>query len=357
MKLLDNTIIKIKIFFFLSFFLFIEVVFADDVYLTEYYKVDIITNDVQLTKNNEIRKIKKQTFLNIFDKILNDENKKKILKKIKFNDDLEGLIQNIIIDNEIITPNKYKASIKINIDRKELINFFRNYKISYTDIYSEPFLFVSIFSDEFNNFGLTKNNPFYGKKIKKNYDLNNYLIKIMIPKLNVNDRYIMPYYKIIETNLLSLSNISDKYEVNNIIILKIKKNNNTDYNISLKNYSKNNLMLNEITTFKIQNFNNLHNDIFNTVNEWWKNDNLINNKIINKLTCTILSKSFLDLNNIKKKISSLSQFKSIRIKSISNNKNVEEIEFYGNFRIFSKSLYLKEINIMNKDECFIKSIN
>ena len=60
--------------------------------------------------------------------------------------------------------------------------------------------------------------------------------------------------------------------------------------------------------------------------------------------------------NIKSKIINLSQFKSINLKTISYNNNIEKIQFYGDFLIFSKSLLLDKIDINIKEGCIIKNI-
>ena len=78
--------------------------------------------------------------------------------------------KNIIIENELITNNKYIADIKINFDKKQIINFLRNNKINYTDIVSKNFLIVSTFDEKFTKSGLTTENIFY-----QNYDIHLYI--------------------------------------------------------------------------------------------------------------------------------------------------------------------------------------
>jgi len=67
------------------------------------------------------------------------------------------------------------------------------------------------------------------------------------------------------------------------------------------------------------------NEILNSLNEWWKKNNQVNNIILNNLLCTIQSNKFSDLNYIRSKIKELSQFKSITTKSIELNNNNEFI--------------------------------
>ena len=59
--------------------------------------------------------------------------------------------------------------------------------------------------------------------------------------------------------------------------------------------------------------------------------------------------------NIKSNIKNLSQIRNINYLSIALNINLEEINYYGDFSIFKKSLSLFDINISNEDECIIDS--
>ena len=88
----------------------------------------------------------------------------------------------------------------------------------------------------------------------------------------------------------------------------------------------------------------------------WKKNHLIDNNIINLVTCRINSHNYADLIDIKDKLKSLSQFKSIKTMVISNNNNVVKIEFYGDYSIFVKSLLLNKIEIKTHDKCMIRSI-
>ncbi|PPR44224.1 MAG: hypothetical protein CFH18_00997, partial [Alphaproteobacteria bacterium MarineAlpha5_Bin8] len=75
----------------------------------------------------------------------------------------------------------------------------------------------------------------------------------------------------------------------------------------------------------------------------------------NSLNCYIKSYNYNDLMNIKSNIKNLSQIRNINYLSIALNNNLEEINYYGDFSIFKKSLSLFDINISNEDECIIDS--
>ena len=107
-------------------------------------KIEINTDNAYETKLKSIEEIKIKSLLIITNKILDDRNKKKFVKLLNQNNFINKLVQNIIIENEIITNQKYIAEIKVNYDKKKIINILRNYKINYSDIKPSP-LFINIF--------------------------------------------------------------------------------------------------------------------------------------------------------------------------------------------------------------------
>ena len=123
------------------------------------------------------------------DKILNDEYREKINKIIGINTTYDQLIRNIIIENEIITENKYIAKIKINYEKEKIVNFLRNNSINYSDLESNPFLLVSTYNINFDKIGLDKNNS-YNNLLKYKVENDSSLIKYFFPNLDSNDRYI-----------------------------------------------------------------------------------------------------------------------------------------------------------------------
>ena len=358
MKLLDKFLIKIIIIYFLSiFYLYSGSIFAFNPYNTKFYNIDIISNNISSSKSDEIQKIKIKAFLEIIDKLLIYSDKNKLIKKINYEQDLEKTIKNIIIENENITQNSYKAKIKVNFYQNEIINLFRNYKINYTDIASDPFLLIVTFSDEFNNIGLSKNNPFYDLEKIDILSDNKNLLKLILPDLSINDRYILPYNKITTNDLNSLNQISKKYNINNFIIFKIKKIDTDYYKFNTNIFSLKNNEFYKLEDFKTDSIANIQQKFISFINDWWKNRNLIKIDKINTIVCSINSIDYDDLIEIKSKIKNLSQFKSSTINTISLNNNTETISYYGSFDIFSKNLSFKNLQIKNNDICTINSIN
>ena len=90
---------------------------------------------------------------------------KKLINKLS-EDLINTFIKNIIINDEKIINNKYISKIKINFDKKKIIDFFRLNKIPYVEYHPKKFLLIIYDENELNNNLFTKNNNYY-KYFKK----------------------------------------------------------------------------------------------------------------------------------------------------------------------------------------------
>ena len=329
--------------------------FCKNIYATDFYHIDIKTNDATKTKLEEIEKIKIKSLISILDKILTTKNMNYIIKKNQLQKYLGTFVQNIIIENELITNEKYIADIKINFNKKDIIHFLRNSKLNYTDISSEPILILSSYNEEFIIYGLTEKNIFYDID-KLVLEFKNKLLNIKIPDLNANDRFITSYKNIINNDIVSFSKIANKYNVNDIFIIKINKIKTEELNIKINYYSNQTQKFFLVDVLNLYDVNELHNYIISHLSNWWKKNHLIDNNVINLVTCSINSHNYSNLIDIKDKIENLSQFKSIKTMVISYNNNIEKIEFYGDYSIFSESLLLNNIEIRTNEKCSIRSM-
>ena len=262
---------------------FLDNSYSKSIYDTDFHHIEITTDNASETKSEIIKIISIKSFSNIVDKILTHENKNFFIEKFKYEKELDMFIQNIIIENELITNNKYIADIKINFDKKKIINIFRKIKVNYSDITSNPFLALSSYTEEFTTSGLTTENLFYDKGKLNILENNKYLINIMIPDLSPNDRFIIPYKMLIDADTKSLLKIMDKYGVENLFLIHIKKNANELFNVLINFYSNQSYTIELIGDINLNNFINNHDNIFSFLDDWWKNRFLINNNIVNSL--------------------------------------------------------------------------
>ncbi len=343
--------LKIIIFYFV----FISFSLAnEDIYNTDFININIKNEIIADAKNKKIEEIKNFSFENILKRILSKNDYDNIKRNIIQNTNINFFIKNIIIENEFISKNKYYADIKINFDKKEIINFLRNKKINYTDLESDNILIICIEKNKLSQEGLTINNSFYNNfKIQK-YELINFIY----PELSLNDRFIAPYKKIINNDIISLKKLSKKYKVEYLLIIKIDLT---------KNYKLINIDIYNTFSNKIENIdvielpmNSIYqNDILEKITEWWKSINIINNSDIKSYLCTINSSNMYEIMMINSKINSISQVKSNILQRIDYGQNLNNLMIYGNFDNLSKKLlnYNININVNTPNECEISKLN
>ena len=160
--------------------------FSNDLFDTSIYDISFVSNNIENTKIIKINEIKKNSLLTILKKTLNDEQYDELLPFLS-KDLINSLIKNVTINDEKIISNKYFSKIKINFDKKKIIEFFRQKKISYVEYYPKKFLLIIFDKNELGENLFTINNNFYSY-YKKNIKTNE-LFKI--PNLDINDRYTL----------------------------------------------------------------------------------------------------------------------------------------------------------------------
>ena len=353
-------------YFLISSFIIILVMFnniakSNSLFESSFIKIEIDTSNAYETKLHSVEEVKIKSLLDIASNILDNDNRKKFVKLLN-NNVIEKLVQNIIIENEIITNQKYIAEIKINFDKKKFIDVLRDFKIDYSDIIPPPFLLISSYNQNFMNIGLDKNNQFFNL-FQSNLNSNNYLVNYFFPKLDPNDRYILSYEKIILEDKNAYRKLLDKYQTDKALYININQDISAKkLKVFIKIFDENNKFVqikkydypydtnNNITTFDA-----LSIDILHKLDEWWKKENQIDNSEINYINCIIHSINFDNLNIIKSTINDLSQVHSIRPNTIKVNNSIVTIRYYGDIDIFTKSLYLKGVILERKDNCLIFS--
>ena len=158
--------------------------------------------------------------------------------------------------------------------------------------------------------------------------------------------------------------ILDKYNNDKAFYVKIKKIDSINFYIEIKSFDKIQnafYIIGKIDFLYDKKINNLDikysllSTILFFLNDWWKNEVLIDNNKLSTIECLITSKNFDDLNYIKLKIRNLSQVKNIKTTKIKINNNIELIDYYGNIKILSKNLYSQGIILNDYNNCTISS--
>ncbi len=332
----------------MNIILFSKYVFSNNLFDTSLYDVNFISNDIENTKLIKINEIKKNSILTILKKTLHDEKYNELSSNLS-KDLINSFIKNVIINDEKIIGNNYFSKIKINFDKKKIIEFYRENEIPYVEYYPKKFLLIIYDENELSENLFTNNNNFYSY-YKKNLKTNG-LFKI--PNLDINDRYILKKEHIKNKNYEKISKFSKKYELDEIIIVIAKSSNNkTNFEIILffqGQIIQKEFLLNKNeyeVFFKILKFESL-----NT----WKLVNGIQNSSVNKINCKINYFNNLELKEIRNNLNNISVIQSLNIKSLSF-KNIEyDINYYGNLNILINIFKMNKLDINNlKNQCIIR---
>ena len=174
-----------------------------------------------------------------------------------------------------------------------------------------------------------------------------------IPNLDINDRYILNKKDINKNNIDRIINFSKKYNLNDIVVVKVKTGKTpVEYNINL--ISNGSILENKLKT------NKFHLDTFFQILKFesldiWKKINQIQNTSLNKIKCNVNYYNMYELKEIKKNLNNISNIKNLNLKSLSYQKLEYIIYFYGNFDILNKFFEINYLKIIKKDNsCIIR---
>ena len=341
-----------KIFFLILFlFLFNQQAYANNLFETIFYKIEFSSENIQDDKVIEINKIKSKSILNILKNTLSEDNFLKVNDYLT-DDLINTFIKNIVINNEKIIDDRYISEIKINFNKKKIIEFFRTKKLPYVEYHPDNFLLIILENDDINNNLFTKNNNYYNF-FKESLKKNNYFFRI--PNLDINDRFILNQDDILNRDFNKINNFFKKYNSNENIIVIIKKDKDgIIYNLIL--FSDENILENEKILKKNQIdifFKTVENDTLNL----WKQINQIQNETLNFISCEVNYYNMLELKEIRKNIKNVSVIKNLTVKKLSF-KNVEyDINYFGDTNILLKIFKMNKLKIhYNKNTCVISLI-
>ena len=338
--------------FFLTIILILinKNIYSNDIFDTSFYNIEFNSKNIEDDKLKEINKIKKESFLFILNETLDNKNFIKVNNYLT-EDLINRFIQNIIINDEKIINDKYISKIKINFNKKKIINFFRQKNIPYVDYLPDKFLLIIYEKNKLDNNLLTKNNKHYKYYFTHLYEDN--LFKI--PNLDINDRFILTEEHIVSRDFEKINKFTKKY-------------NSTDNLIIIVNYDKDKLVYDVIlnsdghTLEKKLLYNKTEMSLFfeeleNETLELWKQINQIQNKHLNLLSCKVNYFNMLELKEIRNNLLSVSLISNLKIKKLAY-KNIEyEIYYYGNLKILFKLFELNKLKInTNENSCIIRLI-
>ncbi len=330
---------KIKITLFLLVF-FSNSCFSYTLFETEFNEINFNSDNIKKEKEKKINELKLNDFKKIIKNVLTKENYNRI--EINFNETfINNFIKSINIDQEKIINNNYFANIRINFDKNKIINYFRINGIGYVDFIPEKMLLIIYEKNNIDNSFLSKNNSYYS------YLNNNSNSFFLLPKLDINDRFIINEYDMENRDISKINILLQKYSSYESIII-FTNNIENNYYYEIYYYTNNKFHLIKEMKFNNLNYKNFFNNIYPEIINYWKKYNIIDNKIQSTLNCDIKFFNINELKEIKKNILDISQIDKILLKKISHKKNNYDLIYFGNKKYLINNL--KHFNLLVKLE-------
>jgi len=301
--------------------------------------------ELNFEKNNVIDKGFQTSFSNLISMITTSGDRKKI--KIASIKELKGMIDSFTISDEKFINNEYFANLETTFNKKKILKFLENKNI-FPSIpkRNKILLFPIVVETKDNNIYLFNNNIFYDKwnDQKNSYDLLDYLL----PSEDIEDLIeLQRTSKDIET--YDFSNLINKYDIKDSIILIIYKegnsirtlskiNLNNTMKIQNKNYSK-------IDIVNVDDFYNVVKSLKQLYEDQWKKNNEINTSIKLPITISINSKKTKKIVELEQALDSLDLVSDFNILNF-NSENIQyKITYNGTPNIFLNDMREKNLEL------------
>ena len=353
MFLIKNKI-NIYLYFFFLLFVLVFIKFSTTIVFADNYTVKNIKikeqYDVNFNKDEVIKKGFKKWFKTLIFRIV--ESKDKNLFKNVPSNKINSLIDNFSITNEKFVDNNYEVDFEVKFDKKKLLSFIREKNVISSVPKDTDVLFIPILIDtQSNEIKFFDQNYFYNNwnNVNKNYFLLNY----NLPDENIeNFRLFQRLKNNIENN--DLSEITSKYNFENIFIVifyKNKKNlqifskisfsnSNFKFNLNQKNINyKDNKTLDHI----ILNLKNFYEDK-------WKLINKINTSITIPLKISIKNSNFKTSEKLENILNQSDFVYEYEIEKMNSEEIIYKIIYNNNPEKFLNTLKANNININSSSD-------
>jgi len=310
-------------------------------------------NDIEISEPFELKfnkySVIDKAFVEAFDQlskmiVLSDQAKKFENTKIS---EIKNLIDSFNIKNEKFIQNSYIANFEVNFNKQNTLLFFEKKNIFPSIPRKKNILIFPIFIDlDLQTISLFNQNPFFKEWVlnKKNYHLLNYILPNedidVISELNKNINNLEDF---------NYENIVKKYNSNEYIITLIYKENK-----NIKIFSKikinNNIKIHSykvegIHISKLDNLNDLINEIKNIYEDNWKLNNQINRSVKLPINISIISDDYKKNIKFESFLKSNELIAEFFIKNFDNQKVNYKVIFNGSPKQFLKIIKNNGIDI------------
>ena len=306
--------------------------------------------DINFNKDLAINKGFEKAFKTLIYKIV--ENKDKKLFNNISNKKISSLIDNFSITNEKFVNNNYEVDFEVKFDKKKLLSFIRSKNVISSVPENTEVLFIPILIDtQSNEIKYFNQNYFYNNW--NNVNKKHFLVNYNLPDKNIeNFRIIQKIKNNLESN--DLSEITDKYDFKNIIIVIFYKNKNNlkifskisfsnsnfKFNLNQKNINyEDNKTLDQI----ILNLKNLYEDK-------WKLINKINTSITIPVKISIKNSNFITSDKLENILNESDFVYEYEIEKMNSEEIIYKIIYNNNPEKFLNTLKVNDININSSSD-------
>jgi len=306
--------------------------------------------DINFNKDLAINKGFEKAFKTLIYKIV--ENKDKKLFNNISNKKISSLIDNFSITNEKFVNNNYEVDFEVKFDKKKLLSFIRSKNVISSVPENTEVLFIPILIDtQSNEIKYFNQNYFYNNW--NNVNKKHFLVNYNLPDKNIeNFRIIQKIKNNLESN--DLSEITDKYDFKNIIIVIFYKNKNNLKIFSKISFSNSNFKFNlNQKNIKYENNKILDQIILNLKNLYedkWKLINKINTSITIPIKISIKNSNFIISDKLENILNQSDFVYEYEIEKMNSKEIIYKIIYNNNPEKFLNNLKLNDININSSSD-------
>ena len=349
----------IKIFIILFIFLFYKnnIVFADiaknQVFIIKNILVDTTSSSSSLAKEIALKDAQEEAFASLMRKILLKGEYDKVVTIMK-DKNVVSFVEEIEVDNEKTTAERYIGSISVKFKEKEILSFLKKNKIKFSITRSKPLLILPVYSYGGATY-LWDDKNIWGELWADNKS-NAGLIPIKSSDGKFKDFIYVNPNQILKKNMENLKNIADLYDSKGVLIAFLKKKYSRDKS---KTFLDLNLTIHRFDGGEPNNFKDLieietdlYSDSFlltakskvqDFVDNQWKVENILSNNM-NSIKLTINFNNLKEWTNIKNILGSISIVNKLSIDRFSKDIAVISVLYSGSYNQLKIAFNQSDLN-------------
>ena len=305
--------------------------------------------ELNFEKNSVIDKGFQTSFSDLISMITTSGDRKKI-KNVSIKE-LKGMIDSFTISDERFINNEYFANLETTFNKKKIFKFLEDENI-FPSIpqRNKVLLFPIIVETKDNSIYLFNDNIFYDKwnEQKNSYDLLDYLL----PSEDIEDLIeLQKISKDIET--YDFSNLINKYDISDSIILIINKEGSNIRTLSKINLNNNlkleNRKYSKVDILNNDDFSNIVKSLKQIYEDQWKKNNEINTSIKLPITISINSKKTKKIIELEKALDSMDLVAGFDIVNFNSESIQYKITYNSTPNIFLNNMKKNNLELEMKN--------